>query len=92
MKHSSVSVLMVLFGATALLSNSSAATAQQQEARESARAAAIAASKAYGSQERVVIAEPARSFIDWGGHYSTQWRGVVRSRQLYCSDYGGYGG
>lgn len=66
MKHSSVSVLLLLVSATALLSHSSAATAQQQEARESARAAAIAASKAYGSQERVVIAEPARSYIDWG--------------------------
>lgn len=41
-------------------------TMPQHDAREHARAAAIAASKAFGAQEQVVIEEPARSYIDWG--------------------------
>lgn len=40
--------------------------AQEQEARDYARAAAIAASKAQGSQQQVIIEEPARSYFEWG--------------------------
>lgn len=39
---------------------------QEQDARENARAAAIAASKAFGSEQKVVLEEPARSYVDWG--------------------------
>lgn len=40
--------------------------AQEQQARDYARAAAIAASKAHGSQPQVVLEEPARSYFEWG--------------------------
>ncbi|RUO46739.1 PDZ domain-containing protein [Pseudidiomarina donghaiensis] len=70
MKRSMVTLALLLTGFSPLSSASStavtAANMQQQEARENARAAAIAASKAYGSQEQVVLEEPARSFVDWG--------------------------
>src|SRR5690554_1108729 len=44
----------------------SAAPWQEQDAREKARAAAVAASKAFGSEQKVVLEEPARSYVDWG--------------------------
>lgn len=38
----------------------------EQDAREQARGAAIAASKAFGTQEQVILEEPTRSYFDWG--------------------------
>jgi hypothetical protein len=40
--------------------------AQEQQARDYARAAAIAASKAQGSKQQVILEEPARSYFEWG--------------------------
>ena len=45
---------------------------QEQQARDYARAAAIAASKAQGSQQQVVLEEPARSYFEWGAILNKQ--------------------
>lgn len=50
----------------ALLSLPSSAYGQEQDAREHARAAAIAAAKAKGSTDKLVMEEPARSYFNWG--------------------------
>lgn len=63
--RSLMSVMALACTATFAVPNAQQA-APQQEAREHARAAAIAASKAFGAQEQVLIEEPARSYIDWG--------------------------
>lgn len=57
-------VLSVLGLALAL--SSVPLAAQEDQAREHARAAAVAAAKAYGKDPAVSMEEPARSYFDWG--------------------------
>lgn len=61
------------------------ALAQEQQARDYARAAAIAASKAHGSQPQVVLEEPARSYFEWGAILNQQAK-VVSVRNGSVAD------
>src|SRR5690554_121829 len=56
--------LVLLMPAMAHATN--APNLQEQQAREQARAAAVAASKAFGQDKTVILEEPARSYFDWG--------------------------
>lgn len=56
--------LVMLMPAMAHATN--APNLQEQQAREQARAAAVAASKAFGQDKTVILEEPARSYFDWG--------------------------
>lgn len=64
MKYSTLFLAMIFIS----IPTTAAVLPQQheQDAREQARAAAIAASKAFGTQEQVTLEEPSRSYFDWG--------------------------